>query len=106
MSTTAISSSGGFFEVHRRVARTYAQGRLARTVSGFHRARSAGGIDQPDVFVMHQVDIIRNGGRFHAGENSFRRSVLRTAVSYMIRMAPGSSAKLSDGERRPRRFAS
>ena len=65
-----------FFQIDRRIARPYAQGRLAGAVSGFDRARPAGGIDQADVFVVHQVGVVLQGVRFQAGENAFRRAVL------------------------------
>ena len=59
MSTTAMSRSRRFFQIDRRIARPHAQGRLAGAIGGFDRARSAGGVDQADVFVMHQVGVVR-----------------------------------------------
>ena len=64
-------------QVDRRVARSHAQGRLARTVGRLDRARSARGVDQLDLFVMHQVHVVRDGGRFDAGKDAFRSAMLR-----------------------------
>ncbi len=67
---------GGFFQIDRRVARTHAQRRLAGAVGGFDRARSAGGVDQADVFVMHQVDVVLRVWDSDAGEDAFGRAML------------------------------
>ena len=85
----------GFFQVDRRIARPHTQGRLAGAVRGFDHARSAGGIDQADVFVMHQVGVVRQGGRFQAGEDAFGRAVLHRRLIHdphgLVAAAPGAA---------------
>ena len=52
---------GRFFQIHRCIARSDAQCGLSGTVGCPDRARSAGGIDQADIFVVHQIGLSSAG---------------------------------------------
>ena len=51
----------GLLQVDRRVSRPHPQGRLAGAVGGLDHARPAGGVDQRDVLVAHQVGVVLPG---------------------------------------------
>src|SRR6202142_1367877 len=74
----------GLFQIDRRVSRSHAQGWLARAIGGFDGARSTRGIDQPYIFVVHQVGVILQGMRFQAGEHTFGRAMLQRSLIHNL----------------------
>ena len=69
-----------FFQIDRSVARPHTQGWFAGAIGGFDCARPAGGINQPYVFVPHQVRVVQQGVRFQAAKNPFGRAMLQRGL--------------------------
>ena len=100
MSTTAMSRSAVFSRYTGVLPGTHAQRWFAGAVSGFHRSRSAGGVDQADILVVHQVGIVLQGVRLETCENAFGRAVLHRRLVHdphrFVAAAPGAGMRAED----------
>ena len=84
---------GRFFQIDWRIAGPYTERRFARAVGGSDDTTPAGSINQADVFVVHQVGVVRERWRFHAGKDALGRAVLQRRLVHdsdgLLATSPG-----------------